>query len=196
MPTGYTADIKDGISFEQFVMGCARGFGALMLMRDLPSSAEIPERFVASPYHLDQLTQARNLLRFYEGFSGEEATRKANEEFADAELNRNRRLHENKTMLEHYQAMLRRVEEWTPPSSEHFELKRFMAQQIKDSMEWDDSSEYLSVPTPQLTAEEWLESKKAKALKDVEYHKKEWAAEVERTEQRNTWLMQLRESLE
>lgn len=195
MPTGYTADIKDGISFEQFAMGCARGFGALMPMRDLPSSAEIPERFVASPYHLDQLTQARNLLRFYEGFSQEEAARKANEEFADAELNRNRRLHENKTMLERYQAMLRQAYEWEAPSEDHVELKKFMIQQIEDSMKWDDSSEYLSATTPQLTAEEWLESKKAKALKDVEYHKKEWAAEVERTESRNTWLQQLRESL-
>ena len=25
MPTGYTADIKDGISFEQFVLNCAKG---------------------------------------------------------------------------------------------------------------------------------------------------------------------------
>jgi hypothetical protein len=195
MPTGYTADIKDGISFEQFALNCAKAFGACISMRDLPADTPIPERFVASPYHLDQLTQARNLLRFYEGFSPEEATRKANEEFADAELNRNRRLHENKTLLEHYQAMLRQANEWTPPSEDHAELKKFMIQQIEDSMKWDDSSEYLSVPTPQLSAEEWLESKKAKALKDVEYHKKEWAAEVERTEQRNTWLQQLRESL-
>ncbi|KKK60691.1 hypothetical protein LCGC14_3021870, partial [marine sediment metagenome] len=28
MPTGYTACIKDGISFEKFVMQCARAMGA------------------------------------------------------------------------------------------------------------------------------------------------------------------------
>jgi hypothetical protein len=36
MPTGYTAAIKDGISFEKFVWDCARGMGALVMMRDEP----------------------------------------------------------------------------------------------------------------------------------------------------------------
>jgi hypothetical protein len=34
MPTGYTDKIKDGISFEEFVLSCARQFGACISMRD------------------------------------------------------------------------------------------------------------------------------------------------------------------
>jgi hypothetical protein len=55
MPTGYTAPIADGMTFEQFALGCARAFGALVTMRDEPSDAPIPERlepdtpFVAAP---------------------------------------------------------------------------------------------------------------------------------------------------
>lgn len=41
MPTGYTDAIKDGISFNQFILSCARAFGALITMRDEPSS--VPE---------------------------------------------------------------------------------------------------------------------------------------------------------
>ena len=48
MPTGYTAPIKDGISFNDFMWGCARAFGALIMMRDDPPGTPIPERF--EPY--------------------------------------------------------------------------------------------------------------------------------------------------
>lgn len=195
MPTGYTADIKDGISFEQFALNCARAFGALLPMRDLPSSAEIPERFEASPYHLDKLTEARNILRWYEGFSEDEARSGAANEYEQGEHNRKRRLCENQNVLECYEAMLRQVQGWEPPSGDHAELKSFMVKQIEESIKWDDSSEYLSKPTAQLSATEWLESKKAEVLRDIEYHKAQWAAEVERTEKRNTWLKQLRDSL-
>lgn len=33
MPTGYTSSIKDGISFENFVLKCARNFGACIAWR-------------------------------------------------------------------------------------------------------------------------------------------------------------------
>ena len=37
MPTGYTDKIKDGITFKEYAMGCARAFGALITMRDNPA---------------------------------------------------------------------------------------------------------------------------------------------------------------
>jgi hypothetical protein len=58
MPTGYTAAIKDGISFQQFAMACARAFGALVMMRDEPSSAPIPD-FQPSNFHVEHLELAR-----------------------------------------------------------------------------------------------------------------------------------------
>ena len=38
MPTGYTLDLYNGkdITFEEFVLKCARAFGALIDMRDEP----------------------------------------------------------------------------------------------------------------------------------------------------------------
>lgn len=51
MPTGYTANVPDGITFEQFVWQCARGMGALVMMRDEPTGAPIPERFEPSDYN-------------------------------------------------------------------------------------------------------------------------------------------------
>lgn len=49
MPTGYTADIKDGISFETYAMNCARAFGACVSLRDKPSGGKvIPDAFEPS----------------------------------------------------------------------------------------------------------------------------------------------------
>jgi hypothetical protein len=64
MPTGFTADICKGaeVSFEDFAMTCARAFGALYSMRDEPMDAPIPETFVASGYHADELEKAKARL--------------------------------------------------------------------------------------------------------------------------------------
>ena len=58
MPTGYTAAVKDGITFEQFAWSCARAFGALIDMRDSPTGAPIPQRFEPSQYNAVEAEKA------------------------------------------------------------------------------------------------------------------------------------------
>lgn len=195
MPTGYTADIKDGISFKQFTLNCAKAFGACVSMRDLPSGTPIPEEFEASSYHAEKLAEARIALTTYENMSEYDAASEARNEYADAELNRTRRLQENLNQLESYRGMLDQVRAWIAPTKEHDGLKEFMVKQITESIEWDDSTKYLSVPTPVVSVTDWLEAKKAAALKDIEYHKEKNAEELQRTAERNLWVRQLRESL-
>lgn len=57
MPTGYTWDIKDEITFEQFIMNCARAFGALVEMRDEPRDKKIPDELKPSDYHNKELSK-------------------------------------------------------------------------------------------------------------------------------------------
>lgn len=195
MPTGYTADIKDGISFEQFVMNCAKAFGACISMRDLPSDTPIPEEFEPSSYHADKLASAREELVAYENMFEEEAVLKCMLEYRADEDNRRRRLQENLNQLESYRRMLTHVQAWVVPSADHQGLKDFMVKQIEESIKWDDSTKYLSEPTPMIDVTDWLEAKKAKALNDIEYHKEEYAKELKKTAERNLWVSQLRESL-
>ena len=61
MPTGYTSKIKDDITFEQYAMGCARAFDALIDMRDEASDALIPEELTPSNYH-EQKTGKYNIV--------------------------------------------------------------------------------------------------------------------------------------
>lgn len=195
MPTGYTADIKDGISFEQFVLNCAKAFGACISMRDLPSDTPIPEEFEPCKYHADQLAEVRETLAAYESMDYEEATRKCAFEYQADEDNRRRQLQENLNQLESYRGMLAHVQAWVAPSADHEGLKDFMVKQIEESIKWDDSTKYLTEPTPMIDVTDWLEAKKAKAIKDIEYHKEKNAEEIKRTAERNQWVRQLRESL-
>ncbi len=195
MPNGYTAAIKDGISFEQFAMNCARAFGALIMMRDEPSSAAIPERFEPSDYHLKAIIAARNVLGELECLSPWECFSRVDTVYLAAERQRLERLDENKNLLAAYRDMLDSVRTWIAPSKEHESLKEFMAKQLKDSIKFDDHTDYYEKPIVRLSAQDWLDEQKAKALKDIAYHKAERAKEIERTDQSNTWLRLLRESL-
>lgn len=71
MPTGYTAKLHNGEeqTFPEFVMSCARAFGALITMRDDPADAEIPDEFKPSDYHVRELEKARERLSEVEGWT-------------------------------------------------------------------------------------------------------------------------------
>ena len=196
MPTGYTSAIKDGISFQTFVMNCARAFGATITLRDESGGGEaIPEQFEPDSYHLRALTTARETLATLESMTPTECDLKAAAEHTTSEVQRLSRIKELDTLRHQYQEMLICAERWVPPTEEHVGLKEFMVKQIQDSINWDCDASFYATPTPNMTGLEWAEAAKEKAIKDIGYHKKKHAEEVERTEQRNTWIAALRSSL-
>ena len=60
MPTGYTAAIAKDITFNDFVMQCAKAM--LIMMRDEPANAPIPERFEPGSHYVNKITEANELL--------------------------------------------------------------------------------------------------------------------------------------
>ena len=196
MPTGCTAAIADGIDFETFVMRCARGMGALIMMRDEPIDAPIPERFEPSDYHTRKLAEANAELEKLHAMSLEETEAAAREAF-EAETKANgEAIARNRELRGKYEAMLSQVQAWEPPTPDHDSFKKFIADQLTESIRFDCSESYYEERKPkQQTGAEWLESQIAKAAQDVEYHTTEHAKEVERTEGRNGWIGALRNSL-
>jgi hypothetical protein len=194
MPTGYTADIKKGITFEQFIMSCARAFGALIEMRDEPLDAPIPESFEPSTYNKDALVKAEKELIELKSLSIGQAQEKAEAEFKDALAKHEKYIADKKNLEKKYRAMLTQVKAWQPPTPEHVGLKNFMEQQITESIKWDCGTEYLTKPTL-LTATEWLNTKIQKCLKDIDYHSKVQTEEENRVVGRNNWINELRKSI-
>jgi hypothetical protein len=194
MPTGYTAPIKDGITFEQYALGCARAFGALILMRDDPADAPIPERFEPSDYNRKALEDARAELARLDAMSLVDAASAAESAYV-AEVDRcNERRREYIDLRNKYNAMLAQVVKWEPPTPDHVNYKQFMIDQIRESIDWDCNEKYITEPE-RLTGSQWLAKQITEARRMVAYHEKAYAEEVERTNDRNAWIRALRDSL-
>lgn len=195
MPTGYTSDIYNGkkVTFQQFVLQCARAFGALVTMRDDPMDAAIPDEFKPSDYHEKELEVARRNLKTYEAKTETAWKALADKTFMKEIKDYEEAKRKQEEMDSRYDAMLEQVAAWEPPTSEHEELKSFMKNQLLESKRFD--SYVPDKPRKQLW--EMLKAKLiADAKRDIAYHEKEHAGEVDRCAARTKWVRELRESLD
>jgi hypothetical protein len=195
MPTGYTAAVAEGISFEQFVMRCARAMGALIMMRDEPSDAPIPERFEPSTYHAEKLAGARAELDRLDALTPDQVAVEAAAYHAGALQRWTERTAKRHEQRDRYEAMLGNVRTWVPPSTDHIGFKEFMVGQLTQSIDFDCSGNEYDVEPQELSAAAWLGQQVREAQKNVDYHAKANADETERTESRNKWIADLRASL-
>lgn len=140
MPTGYTAAIKDDISFNQFVWGCARGMGAFVMMRDEPSDAEIPQQFDPNNYHYLAIISAKEELLKVHNMTVDECN-KASAAAHKKEVASNRKYIKASDDLKiKYESMLAKVLSWKPPTPDHVNFKDFMIEQIQSSIKFDCNS--------------------------------------------------------
>ena len=195
MPTGYTAAIAEGISFNDFVMRCSRNMGALITMRDEPMNAPIPDKFEPDPYYAQRVDELQKHLEALQALTPAEVNHKSMCEYTHQVAYRTKRLSEISELKDKYQIMLDKVQKWVPPTDDHKELKRFMIYQVAQSMESDCDVSYYSKEPEIVTGKQWLEKEITKTQKDLNYYSKEHSREVERVEKRNQWLKALRESL-
>lgn len=175
MPTGYTAVIADGITFEQFAMRCAR----------------IPERFEPTTYYADVAATARAELASLAGVDADVA---ALSEYTAATSAWAKRVAERADLRAKYDVMLSAIEAWAPPTDKHAGLKEFMRSQVADSINCDCDGMY-DTPPVRLSGAEWLAQRTSALNKSIEYRDQMHAEEVARVEQRNAWLAALRASL-
>ena len=197
MPTGYTADVakRDDMTFNEFIMNCARAFGALVLMRDDPADAPIPDEFKPSDYHEKEILRLEQELRAVSVLTNEAALDRAKAE-NNSTVEQHRQYRSDRAQQrERYENMLRHVRAWKPPTPEHNGLKRFMIEQLVESIKFDCGI-YHEDLVPPVNGEQWRADKLASITKSLAYHRKENAEEIKRTRERNEWVRALRKSLE
>jgi hypothetical protein len=195
MPTGYTAIIKDGVSFKEFASQCARAFGALVEFREEPLSSKLPDEIEASDYYPRKIRETTAELETLGNISLKDAEENARTEH-ETTLKHNREYAESKRDLkEKYNAMLKKVCAWTPPSKDHQGLQEFMIEQLKESIRFD-CSDYVPEELVLLTGKQWLYEKQQSLKKSLNYYIAEYGKEQTRTAERNEWIRQLKASLE
>jgi len=195
-PTGYTAAIADGISFNDFVMKCARVMGACIMMRDESTDAKIPERFEPSDYHQKAIETAAAELKTLDGMTKEKAAELSRADYDKEVVDIQRYIQENIDLKIKYKAMLLYVRDWNPPTPDHQGLKDFMTQQITSSIDHDcDNTYWLKKEPVMLSPMDWITQKRNSLLKSLDYHNEQYLQEVERAASRTAWVKALRESL-
>lgn len=194
MPTGYTYPVVDGkvTEFPEFALCCARAFGALIMMRDDPMDAPIPEEFPPSTkYHEERLAADKKRLGEIQAMTNADTETAALEAHRLAAASRSKYLADKEVEAERLNAMLAKVRTWSPPSSDHAEMKKFMVDQLTMSLPGDYAP---SIPAL-LDGAAWRQQEIDRLADSIVYNQKAIAEEVERARGRTEWVRALRESL-
>ena len=199
MPTGYTADIAKGITFEQFALSCARAFGALVEMRDDPKDAPIPKELKASDYNAKEAAKAIEEMRQIQSITPEACEAKAVKEYNEAIAYHKKAIKEQQDLKEKYEAMLIKAKAYQPPTKDHEGIKEFMVSQIEESIAWDcDNKDYHLKAirnTTKQTGNQWRVNKLAELKQRAQTNQTAQDAENDRVKSRNKWLRDLRASI-
>lgn len=194
MPTGYTSGIDDGTisDLKGYALVCARAFGALVDMRDLPLDAPMPTTISASSYHADALAKARTELQEFESLSVDQR-RERFDAFVDADkASHDMQIAEYTATQAKYDAIAAEVRKWMPPTKDHEGLKSFMLEQLETGKPFEPRPLTYVPPDFELWCTDWRDT----LLRQVEYHARQDVEERDRTAKRNQWLNDLRASLE
>lgn len=195
MPTGYTAAVQDGTitELEPFALQLARGMGALVMMRDDPHDAPIPEKFEPSDYNAKRLEEAKAERDRLYAMTSTEVQDAADVDYAEWVADKSKREQEHGHQRARYLAMIAKVEAWQGAPEG---IKEFALEQLHRGLEFDcpEPFEYWRTAPPK-DGGEWKREKLEKATQDILYHAKAHAEEEARTEGRNAWIAQLRKSL-
>lgn len=192
MASGYTAAIKNGITFKEYALTCARAFGALVEMRDDPNDAPIPDEVLPSTHYRDGLAEAE--VSRLSALTPEQVKAEAAKAKATFMKERAKRNAEQEALKAKYEAMLAEVRAWTPPTADHKELQQFMATQITESIDWDCRPS----KAPDLSGYEpaaWYADALSSARRTVDYHREAWEKEQQRAAERTAWIRALKASL-
>lgn len=195
MPSSFTEKIKEGISFEDFTLRCARNFGALVTMRDESLNAPLPDEIKPDTRYYDkELRRLRAEFKNLQQMNPAQAARLYRRKHENSIKEEESRKIEQLTLKNQYLEMLIKVISWNAPTPEHEGLKKFMVKQIRDSIEGDCTIREIE-PYPKKTPKQLYAEKMASVESDIHFYVKKRREEVERSKEHTKWIKDLKQSL-
>jgi hypothetical protein len=191
MPTGYTTDIYNGkdVSFRDFALNCARAFGACIMQRDDPAD-EKPKIMPEESYHTEEL---KKLGKFKKPTKAEFDSYVI-ERIADCKET----IDKMKKLQTAYNKKIEEAQNWNPPTPEHEGLKKFMIQQLTESMLFDCSYDHYESELKKLnkmTYDDYFEQQKQYHKWKIKYHIEYLEKDLNNIRKRNKWIQDLYNSL-
>lgn len=188
MPTGYVYEMLDKEqNFQEFVWTCARAFGALVMMRDDPLSAPIPQELQPDEYH--QVQYGNAIKELADALSMSPAERKAfcDERRKESKESNLEYLEEKRKTNQKIRAMRKQVESWKI-EPEYANFKAFMIEQLNSSLENETYYQEENKKVDQTSDEDYWNQYVERLNWSINYHKEKYEEERQRTAQRNAWL--------
>jgi hypothetical protein len=196
MPTGYTNKVSEGKekTLKGYALECARAF--FIECRDSNDKITLNKK-ADTKYYDEKIKKIKEELKSLNKMSNSVDFQFA----ADNEHKEYMKIIEqiNKDRLEmkaRYLAMLDKIQKWKV-TSDLMNLKKFMIQQLQDSIEWDCSTDHINnnISLKKKTGKEWYNDKYKKLDNDLLYCEKERQKIIDATKKRNVFVKQLMESL-
>jgi len=203
MPTGYTYGVVEGKTktFKEFATDCMRAFGACVHMRD--DDGDVPYRKrEPSDYHTNEIEKANQMIKEAQDLSDDEIIAKEKERLESGIPYHTEQIEKAKIGELRLVAMLEDVRKWIPPTDEHKPFKNFMIEQIESTIKHDSDTSYhdkelaaITEKLVSLNADSVREQMRKVAYKNLEYHTKEYNADVKRCDDSNKWVSDLIDSI-
>lgn len=182
MPTSYTLNILNDISFAEFVLECCEGH---IRRADLK----------LEPYHKDELAEAWVELVKLKGLNADEIDLMYERAYHDACNVYAVDIQRRKDARTKYEAMKLKVEAWEPPTDNHEYFKHFMLSQIDISMQSDCPVLSHTFPPERILPSVWYDAKIKSLEDDIEYSGNAHGKHVTELAASRLWLKQVEDSL-
>lgn len=142
----------------------------------------------------EDLREAEEELVVLESLPDAEWERRAAEAYESSVADRERLREKLSALKAKYEDMLVKARRWKPPTRRHPSLKKFMIQQLKESIRFDCPS--LESDSPErLTGSAWKKMELGDARRRVKRAEEKIVEERDRAEQVTAWVRALKESL-
>jgi len=182
MATGYTSKLYDGEQeFGEFVLDCARAFGAYIHLRDEPN-AVLSKIEDDTPNRIRALDRAQTAYDEFTALSEEEQKALHQEYVLSTQAYNRKNLQRRIDVAERYGKMLAKVIAWNPPE-ELENLKEFMKEQLEGSIEFDCKPWEAKV----LEFEEWRDDHVKHLLRMIERCEEDIEREKKRVKEQHAW---------
>lgn len=195
MPSGYTSDIYDGkdTSFVNFAKRCSRAFGARVTERENSLYAEYEPRLI-DDYKLKYLSESikdynESLTRTPEQWQKLYDEAMAHMDEMDAEI-----ASRGEELAGRYLPVLEKAKAWEPPTEDHVEFKKFMIDQLEDSIRFDGAG-VKREPMERPSFDDWVRDSKKSSERMVSIYAKYMFDAVENAIKSNAWVEVLFDSL-
>jgi hypothetical protein len=154
-------------------------------------------------YYEENLKEAQENYNKFKEMSDDDILKIALQEFEESKEYHIKEIEEKKSQREKLESILKATQEFNPPTVKHVEFKKFMIQQIVDTIKWDCDISYhedelnkLEKNNIIINAQEIREEHLKSCEKDIEYYSKHKDSEEKNCKEANEWIQELFKALD